>query len=120
MIDVINLTNVSTVLSEMVAKLKSKQMRGACIEAELCRVTSSIRVSNITEHYEEDYLRVYFENPMTSGGGKVTSVELLGNGQAVVIFNDPKGKKLQYYVVLDGLFTPVNCCSAQHHLEENP
>ena len=79
----------------MIAKLKSKQLKGACIEAELCRVTSSIRVCNITEHYEEDYIQMYFENSRKSGGGEVTSVELLGNGEVVVTFNDPKGKKLR-------------------------
>ena len=86
----------------MIAKLKSKPLKSACIEAELCQVTSSIRVSNITQRYEEDFIQMYFENPRKSGGGEVTSVELLGNGEAVVTFNDPKGKKLRYIMFLSG------------------
>ena len=94
--------NIFAVLSEMIAKLKSKKLKGASIEAELCRVTSSIRVSNITERYEEDFIQMYFENPRKSGGGEVTSVELLGNGEVVVTFKDPKGKKLRYIMFLSG------------------
>ena len=80
-------------LSEMIAKIGgSKPLKGVKLEAELCRIASSIRISNISKHYDEEFIQMYFESQKKSGGGEVTSVELLGNGVAVVAFEDPKGK----------------------------
>ena len=35
---------------------------------------------------------MYFENPKWSGGGDVEAVELLGDGEAIVTFQDSKGE----------------------------
>ena len=75
----------------MISKIESKALKGASLQAELCKVVNSIRVREVTKNYTEDYFQLYFENPKKSGGGHVTSVKLLGNGEAIVTFQDPRG-----------------------------
>lgn len=77
----------------MISRIQSKPMRGVTLQVELYKVCDSIRVSNVTigSHYTEDYMWLYFESAKSGGGQKtVKSVELLGNGEAVVVFEDPK------------------------------
>ena len=78
-------------LVEMTSKIGSKTLKGVYLQAELCKVVNSIRVREVTKNYSEDYFQLYFENPKKSGGGHVTSVKLLGNGEAIVTFQDPRG-----------------------------
>jgi len=61
-----------------------------CLVAQRFKVSTSVRIQNITEHYSKEFIKLYFENP-DSGGGTVASVELLGDGEAVVAFNDHRG-----------------------------
>ena len=75
----------------MISKIESKALKGANLQAELCKVVNSIRVREVTKNYIEEYFLLYFENPNKSGGGLVTSVKLLGNGEAIVTFQDPRG-----------------------------
>lgn len=75
----------------MISKIGSKSLKGVTVQAELCKVASSIRVRNVTKHYDEDYFEMYFESSKRSGGGDVASIQLLGNGEAIVTFKDPKG-----------------------------
>ena len=75
----------------MISKIESKALKGANLQAELCKVVNSIRVREVTKNYTEDYFQLYFENPDKSVGGHVTSVKLLGNGEAIVTFQDPRG-----------------------------
>jgi len=76
---------------KMISKIGSKSLKGVTVQAELCQVASSIRVQNVTKHYDEEYFEMYFESYKRSGGGEVASIQLLGNGEAVVTFKDPKG-----------------------------
>ena len=78
-------------LVEMTSKIGSKPLKGVILQAELCNVINSIRVREVTKNYTEDYFQLYFENHEKSGGGKVTSVKLFGNGEALVTFQDPRG-----------------------------
>ena len=76
----------------MISKIGSKSLKGVTVQAELCKVASSIRVRNATRHYDEEYFEMYFESSKRSGGGELASIpQLLGNGEAVVTFKDPKG-----------------------------
>ena len=75
----------------MISKIESKALKGASLQAELCKVVNSIRVREVTKNYMEEYFQLYFESPNKSGGGLVTSVKLLGNGEAIVTFQDPRG-----------------------------
>lgn len=58
--------------------------------AQQFKVSTGVRIQNITKHYLKDFIKLYFENP-DSGGGRVASVELLGSGEAVVAFIDHRG-----------------------------
>ena len=78
-------------LEEMVAKIEKKPLKRAHIRVELCRISRSIEISNISKYYDDDFLKMFFENRKKSGGGNVTSVDLLGNGRAIVTFEDPEG-----------------------------
>lgn len=79
-------------LEKMVSNIQAKQLKKAKVAAELYKVCSSIRLSNVTKNYSEEFVKLYFES-MKSGGGanKVRSVEFLGNGEAVVAFESPQG-----------------------------
>ena len=55
---------------------------------EECR---SIQIHNITEHYEEEYILMYFETSKKAGGGPVESIQMLGEGEVIVVFKDHKG-----------------------------
>lgn len=77
----------------MIQKLQSKPIKKGMpvIEVELYKACTTIQISNATEHYDEDFIQMYFESHRKSGGGTVTHVEMLGNGEATVTFQDPKG-----------------------------
>ena len=87
----ISLCSISVELEEMVAKIEKKPLKRAHIRVELCRISRSIEISNISKYYDDDFLKMFFENRKKSGGGNVTSVDLLGNGRAIVTFEDPEG-----------------------------
>ena len=78
-------------LVEMASKIGSKPLKGVILQAELCKVVNSIRIQGVTKNYTEDYFQLYFESHKRSGGGPVTSVQLLGNGEAIVTFQGPRG-----------------------------
>ena len=78
-------------LVEMTSKIGSKTLKGVILQAELCKVVNSTRVQMITKNYTEEFFQLYFENSEKSGGGKLTSINLLGNGEAIVTFHDPRG-----------------------------
>ena len=59
--------------------------------AKRCKFSTSVKIQNITKHYSEEFIRLYFESPAESGGGGVASVELPGNGEAIVTFTDHRG-----------------------------
>ena len=75
----------------MISKIGSKPLKGVFLQAELCKVVNSIRVRGVTKNYTKDYFQLYFESHKRSGGGPVTSIQLLGNGEAIVTFQDPRG-----------------------------
>lgn len=75
----------------MIKELQAKSLKQGCVTAVLYEVCNSIRLHGITEHYEEDYIHMYFEASQKSGGGPVESVQMLGEGQAIITFKDPKG-----------------------------
>ena len=87
-------------LMEMTSKIGSKTLKGVYLQAELCKVVNSIRVREVTKNYDDEFFQLYFENPKKSGGGKVISVNLLGNGEAIVTFQDPRGMLLPYVQLL--------------------
>ena len=88
-------------LIEMISKIGSKTLKGASLQGELCKVINSIRVHEIIDNYTEEDIQLYFESPKQSGGGKVVSIQLLGNGEAIVTFQDPRGMLFgnTYYLV---------------------
>ena len=91
-------------LVEMTSKIGSMTLKGVYLQTELCKVINSIRVREVTKNYSDEFFQLYFENPEKSGGGKVTSINLLGNGEAVVTFQDPRGVLLPCVQLLH-LFT---------------
>ena len=78
-------------LVEMTSKIGSKPLKGVILQAELCKVINSIRVREVTKNYTKEFFQLYFDSYKQSGGGKVTSINLLGNGEAMVTFQDPRG-----------------------------
>ncbi len=81
-------------MEKLISSIQEKPLQKAKVEAEVYKVCSSIRISNVTksDHYDDDFLRLYFESKNSGGGIKVVQrVELLGNGEAVVSFEHTKG-----------------------------
>ena len=76
-----------TELDEIIVKIKTGPK---CLVAQRFKVSTSVRIQNITENYSKKFIKLYFESP-ESGGGRVASVELPGNGEAVVTFTDHRG-----------------------------
>ena len=82
---------VTAELLELIDKIGNAKVKGSYIQAEIYKAPSCIWVTNInTNHYDVDFITLYFESPR-SGGGEVQNVQLLGNGEAIVTFKDPKG-----------------------------
>ena len=81
-------------LKVKIEKLKSKPLKGVIVDAQLYKASDAIRISNITKHYKEDYIELYFESQQY-GGGEVTHIQMLGNGEAIVTFQDPQGNQNQ-------------------------
>ena len=80
-----------TALEDRIRKIGMKQLKGKFIKAISWKSTPCIYIRNITEHYNEEFLKNYFENTKRSGGDEVVSVDLFGNGEAKVMFKDIKG-----------------------------
>ena len=57
-----------------------------------CKVTTKLELTGITEHYAEDYIRIYFESTQHSGGGEIASIELVGGGEVQILFKDSTGE----------------------------
>ena len=81
-------------LLERIEKIQSnslKRSQPVYIRAELCKVTNTIRIRNIVNRYDEDFLSMYFSSRSRSGGDQVETVHLLGNGEAIITFTNPRG-----------------------------
>ena len=83
----------------MAKNLQSRPIKQGNVTAILYEVCRSIVVHNITEHYEEEYILMYFETSGKSGGGRVENVHMLGEGEVVIVFEDPKGIVVLYIIV---------------------
>ena len=96
-----------TALEDRIHKISMKQLKGKFIKAISWKTSPCICIRNITEHYEEEFLKHYFENTKRSGGSEVISVDMFGNGEAKVMFKDIKGifivdvSCLVLYLILD-------------------
>lgn len=86
-----------TELDEIIVKISSGPKH---LVAKRCKFSTSVRIQNITKHYSEEFIRLYFESPAESGGGGVTSVELPGNGEAIVTFTDHRGMYVVVVIVV--------------------
>ena len=77
--------------------IKSFQARpikkgAATLRVTLYEVCRSIQIHSITEHYDKDYISMYFEKTSKlSGGSAVESVQMLGEGEVIITFEDHKG-----------------------------
>ena len=80
-----------TELADLIASIGKGKWKGLHIQAEPYKAPSCICLKYIdTKRYDEDLISMYFESPR-SKGGKVKQVQLLGNGEAVVTFEDATG-----------------------------
>ena len=80
----------------MIKELQARQLKQRSVSAVLYEVCKSILIHNVTEHYDEEYLHMYFETPRKSGGGPVEKIHMLGEGQVMIIFQTPKGMKFAF------------------------
>ncbi len=90
----IHIKNSNVELEKMISSIQKKPFHKVKIEAKLYELCTSVLISNVSEskHYNEDYLRQYFEFKKVGGGAKVVQdCKLLGNGEAVVSFTNPEG-----------------------------
>ena len=71
-------------------KGEERGLDSAKVTIEQVPVCTSIVVSGISDNTTRDAIELYFEN-RRNGGGPVERVELLKDGRAVVVFQDPKG-----------------------------
>ena len=79
-------------------KIKEKCARrpldGNTVKIETAPAPTSILVSGLSPTASYDLVKLYFESPR-SRGGAVTRLHFTGeDGQAVVVFDDSKGKQL--------------------------
>lgn len=92
--------NNFTELQVMIDRLQTKRMKQGSLSVVLYETCRSIKMHNVTEHYEEEYIVMYFETGKRSGGGAIESVQMLGEGEIVIIFKDPKGMpQVTYFVI---------------------
>lgn len=76
----------------MKEKCKKKTLDKSTVTIETIPAPTSILVSGLSPSATHDLVRLYFESPR-SQGGVVEKVHFTSNsGQAVVVFNDNKGK----------------------------
>ena len=82
----------TTELTDLIANIGKGKWKGHHIQAELYKAPSCICLKYIdTKRYDEEFISMYFESPR-SKGGKVKEVQLLGNGEAVVTFENATGQ----------------------------
>lgn len=80
------------------------------------KVITKLILKGATKHYEKELIKIYFESAEHSGGGKIESVELLGGGEAEIIFCDMKGKCSQlllynYKIIIIIHVSSVSLCA---------
>ena len=80
-------------------KIQQNALKNAHLRVERCEISRKVLVSNITKLYDEQALQFYFESKRRSGGGTVTNVELLGNGEARISFADCAGTCTQILLI---------------------
>lgn len=73
------------------SRIQELALKKVHMRADRCEIPRKIIVSNIAKLYDEQALHFYFESRKKSGGGTVTDVQLLGNGEAIVSFADSAG-----------------------------
>ena len=78
-------------LGWIIEHIEQNSLKNAHVRAERCEISRKILISNISKLYDKQALQFYFESKKKSGGGPVTSVQLLGNGGATVSFADCTG-----------------------------
>ena len=73
--------------------IASKQVEGTTVTVEMVKATKpGVCVSSVTAALcEKEFLQTYFSNTEISGGGKVESIEILTEREAIVTFLDPAG-----------------------------
>ena len=93
----------------MMDSIASKQVEGTTVTVEMVKATKpGIHVSNLTAALcEKDFLQMYFSNPKMSGGGKVESIEILAEREAIVTFSDPAGT--QTYMLYSSAHFRTHC-----------
>ena len=85
-------------LQQMKTALSSEPVKGASVTVEMCKALKpSIHIRNITTQCDEEFLEFYFSNPKRSDGGKVESIKILSDNEAIVTFSDPAGKYIFMY-----------------------
>lgn len=82
----------SAEITELISKIESATCRGTNLVVRRLKVTTKLILSGVTEHYDEEFIKMYFESTKRSGGGEVESVEPIGDGVAEIIFRDSKGE----------------------------
>lgn len=106
---------VFTDLADLITRIASRPLKGVTIQAQLCKISSSIRIRNISNHYDDEFIPMYFESRKRSGGGDVASFELLGNGEAVVTFKDPEGiTKISKFTLIQNFVLKCNYARYAH------
>ena len=75
----------------MIKNLQARPIRkgAATLHVTLYEVCRSIQIHTITEHYDKEYILMYFEK--LSGVGTVEDIQMLGEGEVIITFIDHKG-----------------------------
>ena len=88
-----------TDFSKVKTKGERRGLDSAQVSIERVPVCTSIFVSGISDNTTHDAIELYFESQRNSGGPVANVQFQLNSGRAVVVFQDPKGLKLSYYLV---------------------
>ena len=81
-----------TGIAKMKEKCKKRTLDKSTITIETTDAPTSILVSGLSPSASHDLVKLYFESPRSQGGA-VEKVHFTSkSGQAVVVFNDNKGK----------------------------
>lgn len=72
--------------------IQGRKVKQITLTAELVKISGNVLVQNIdSKKFDEELIELYFTNSKKSGGSDVENVCLLGDGKAIVTFQDPKG-----------------------------
>ena len=71
---------------------KSSAAKSTTAARDECHVVDTIKVSGLEEDESQDLIQLFFENKRRSGGGDISNVYPLEDGEVIISFKNPAGQ----------------------------